>query len=305
MPATNSQDFKERIISIIKRRGPSLPVHIAKEISLSILFTSAFLSELIAEKEIKISEMRVGNSPVYYIEGQEPNLEKFSQYLGSKEKEAFNLLRQRRFLRDKELEPAIRVALREIRDFAIAFKKDEEIFWRYYTVHESEFIEEKQTPPQKQPEVKETAPEPTKEIEEEKETISKKPKPKKTRELNIFEKPIKKKEEKTTKKKVSKKQNETFFNKVKEILSKRSIEISDIVSFNKNELILRVKDNNKEELVIAYNKKRITEEDLIKASKKASELNFSYTILSLGEIPRKLKDLLIAVENLSKIEKLE
>jgi len=34
-----------------KRRGPSLPVHIASETGLSMLFASAFLSELLSEKK--------------------------------------------------------------------------------------------------------------------------------------------------------------------------------------------------------------------------------------------------------------
>ena len=83
--------------------------------------------------------MKVGNSPVYFIPGQETMLEKFSEYLKSKEKEAFALLKEKRFLEDKKQDPAIRIALREIKDFAIAFKKDDEIFWRYFTIPENEF----------------------------------------------------------------------------------------------------------------------------------------------------------------------
>ena len=92
--------------------------------------------------------MKVGNSPVYFIPGQERLLENFSQYLKSKEKEAFLLLKEKRFLKDNQQEPAIRVALREIKDFAIPFKKPEtdELFWRYFTIPESEFKEQKEIP---------------------------------------------------------------------------------------------------------------------------------------------------------------
>ena len=89
---------KEKIISFIEMRGPSLPVHIGKEINTSILFTSAFLSELISEKRLKISNLKVGNSSLYFIAGQEPRLEEFSQHLKSKEKDAFELLKQKRIL---------------------------------------------------------------------------------------------------------------------------------------------------------------------------------------------------------------
>ena len=80
---------KEKIIQIIKRRGPSLPAHIAKETELSILFSSAFLSELFSEKKIRISAMKVGSSPLYFLPGQESFLENFAHHLKSKEKEAF------------------------------------------------------------------------------------------------------------------------------------------------------------------------------------------------------------------------
>ena len=287
MPTQDTSEIKEKILFILKNRGPSLPVHIAKETGLSMLFASAFLSELFSEKKIKISNMKIGSSPVYFLLGQEIMLENFSQYLKSKEKDAFILLKEKKFLKDKEQEPAIRVALRAIKDFAMPFKKNEEIFWRYFTISETEF-QEKEKLPQK--------------IELQKPQIKEKP-----RELNIFDKTLKKeiKKKQVKKKKTNKKQNEKFFNKVKEFLSKNSIEILDIENFSKNNLILRVKRNEKEQLVIAYNKKRINEADLIRAYKKASELNLLYIVLSLGEPPKKLKEFLIAIKNLLEINKLE
>ena len=138
-------DIRDKIIFFIKTNGPSLPVHIAKYIESNMLFASAFLSELFAERRIKISDMKVGNSPLYFLEGQEHSLEKFSNHLKSKEKDAFMLLKEKKFLRDSEQAPAIRVALRAIKDFALPFKKNDEIFWRYHTVPEAEsdLIEEK------------------------------------------------------------------------------------------------------------------------------------------------------------------
>ena len=116
----SAQQIKEKIMLTISSKGPILPIHISKEIDQSMLFTSAFLSELIAEKKIKMSHMRVGSSPVYYLEEQLQNLERFSNYLKSKEKEAYAMLKENKFLEDIILQPAIRVALREIKDFAKA-----------------------------------------------------------------------------------------------------------------------------------------------------------------------------------------
>lgn len=285
MPNQNTSQLKEKIISFIRLRGPSLPVHIAKEIGLSILFTSAFLSELFHENKIKISNLKVGNSPLYFITGQEPQLERFSQYLKSKEKEAFLLIKNKKFLKDNEQEPAIRVALRAIKDFAIPFKKNEKIYWRYFIVQETEFnIKEKKI----------------KEIQE-------KPPAKSSSELGIFNKEIKKEiyKKKPVKKEKTQKANEKFFNKVKEFLDKKSIKIADIVGFSKNDLLLKVKMNEKDLLLIAYNKKRISETEIIKSYKKAEELNLDYIILSLGEPSKKLKNLVDAIKKLQRIETID
>ena len=103
-----------------------------------MLFTSAFLSELYSDKKIKISAMKVGGSPLYFVPGHENQLEKYSQYLGSKEKEAYDLLQKNKILKDSEQQPAIRVALRALHDFAIPFKNNEDIYWRYLTFSEND-----------------------------------------------------------------------------------------------------------------------------------------------------------------------
>ena len=284
----DAMQIKERIISLLKMNGPSLPVHIAKGTGQSILFASAFLSELFYEKKISISNIKVGNSPLYFIQGQEPQLERFYTYLNSKEKEAFLLLKDKKFLKDSEQQPAIRVALREIKDFAIPFKNQEEIYWRYFIVPEEEFNKEEERKIKK-------------EILPEEKTEKKD-----LEELKIFEKENKKPhKKKIIKKKSNQKQDDNFFNRVKEFLSKEGIEIIDIQSFNKNNLFLKIKENQEEKLLIAYNKKRITDTDLIKAYNKSLEENLPYIVLSLGDSAKKLRDLILAIKDLSRIEKIE
>ncbi len=289
MPTQDTSQIKEKILFTLKRRGPCLPVHIASEIQTSILFASAFLSELVSEKKIKMSYMKVGSSLIYFITGQEYLLEKFSQYLKNKERDAFELLKNNKFLVDSKQDPAIRVALRAIRDFAIPFKEGEEIIWGYFTIPKSEF----------------KLPKPIIQKREE-------PKIEKQKELGIFnegkkEKPVKKTPTKKTVKRTSasQKKNEKFFNKVKEFLAEKSIGISDIEGFSKTDLILKIIDGGVEKLLIAYNKKRLTEPDLLKAYKKASEYNLPYIILSLGHLPKKLENLIEAIGKLSGIDKLD
>lgn len=140
----NANETQEKIINILEETGPSLPIQIANKIGISSLFISAFLSELANEKRIKISHLKVGGSPLYFLEGQEEKLEEFHKYLHPKEAEAFILLKKNQILKDSEQEPAIRVALRSIRDFSIGFKKQDEIYWKYMLASESEISKSSQ-----------------------------------------------------------------------------------------------------------------------------------------------------------------
>jgi hypothetical protein len=380
MSSQDASKTREKILSILRMKGPNLPVYISQETGISMLFASAFLSELLSDKLIKISNMRVGNSPIYYIQGQEQQLERFSSYLKSKEKEAFLLLQERRFLRDSEQTPAIRVALRQIKDFAFPFKKNGEIIWRYLTAKESEFKQDAK--PIEEHEYIEARPKPfdkkereigekiikdikiedieeirkdkeklegkekieeeiEKEIEEEERYVTlplpsaeklkeeeKKEKKEETEKVEIKEEVIKEKKkekpakekpekqktkekipkekpEKKAKKKTAQKQDDKFLNKIKEFLSKETIEIVNIESFNKNEIHIRIKSEGKEKLLVAYNKKKISDKDIINANKKASQLKLKYVIISMGEPSKKLLSLIESAQNLEKIEKIE
>lgn len=163
MPTKDTSQIKESIIESIRRNGPSLPVHVAKEIETSMLFTSAFLSELLSEQKIVMSHMKVGSSPVYLIKGQEEGLEKYAeQHLKSKEKEAYKLLKEKGFLEDEKEPPPIRVALRAIKDFAFPFEKNGKIIWKYLTEDIQNYERPKEKETQELPQ-KEQTPEPPKE----------------------------------------------------------------------------------------------------------------------------------------------
>ena len=135
-------DTKQRILSMITTAGPSFPAKISRETNISPLFVGALLSELVAEQKLVMSSMKVGSSPLYLVKGQEQNLEKFTQYLNSKEQEVVFRLKQIQLLDDSAEDPATRVALRKIKDFAIPVSAkvdgEEKLFWKYFTLGESE-----------------------------------------------------------------------------------------------------------------------------------------------------------------------
>jgi hypothetical protein len=294
MPAQDTSEIKEKIISSLRKNGPSLPVHIAREIESSSLFTSAFLSELVSEKRVRISNMRVGNSPIYYLQGQEPKLENFSNHLKGKEKEALMLLKDKKFLKDSTQDPAIRVALREIKDFATPFKNSNtgEIIWRIYNVSEEGYKSKSKPKPREEPELQKTEKQEEKKERQEKE------------ELDIFDdKPKKAKKTKTRKKGQGK--DSKFFNKIKEYLNGNSIELIDIENFSKGQISLRVKENGSEKLLVAFDKKRLSENDISKAAKKSSEINLPYIILSKGGPLKRIETLIKDLKNLSSIKQLK
>jgi len=280
MAVQDTSQLKDKILFILKSRGPSLPVHIAKEMGLSILFASVFLSELVSEKQIKISHMKVGNSPIYFLMGQEFLLEKFSQYLHSKEKEAFLLLKENKILKDKTQEPAITVALRAIKDFAIPFEKNEEIFWRYFSVDEKEFKKTEKIPVQKI-----------------KETTKQKPK-----ELNIFDKPSIKSPTKSAKRK--NKEKSEFVITVLNSLKQNNIELSEEIEIKKKEFIGTAKIHTNlgkiEVLIIGKDKKKITENDLQIVAQKSNVNKKIALFISSGELDKKALKFLEEYKNIIK-----
>jgi hypothetical protein len=301
----NTEEIKSKIVSFLKQGGPSLPIHISREIQTSMLFASAFLSEMVSDKRVKISHMRVGGSPVYLIQGQEPQLEKFSQYLNSKEKEAYSLLKQKRFLKDSEQEPAIRVALRAIRDFAIPFKRNDEIYWKYLTENESEFNREQKQDIQKPTEEKRQKEKITVVVEEKREFD----KPKESEEeetLDVMEKekPLIKIKE-SPKKRPSEKSE--FVTGILEFLRIKDIEIMEEILFKKKEFegIVRINSDlgKIEFFTIGKDKKVVTENDLRIAVQKSQSNRKPVLFISTGNVHKKAKDYLQKYESMIKFLK--
>lgn len=129
-------DYKERILQFISTNGPSLPNETRKEIGRDTIITSAMLSELSSRNLIKMSHLKVGGSPLYYIEGQEPELLRFVDYLHNRERDTLKFLWQESVVRDADLTPVQRVAMRELKDFAspitASFRGRKEMFWKWY-----------------------------------------------------------------------------------------------------------------------------------------------------------------------------
>lgn len=264
----NVEEKKSKIIEVIRGKGPSLPIQIAREIELSSLFTSAIMSEMISGKMLKTSSMKVGGSPLYYLDGQEPLLEKFSNYLGMKEKEVFLFIKEKGIVQDDLLNPAFRVAIRNLKDFAIPLKvnlnNEEKIFWRYQTIKMDDAVKK------------------IREITKDKPKGSAEKKEKAERNEEI---------EKDTKHEKKAKPESTFQKDINEYILKSSIEIIREVESKKREAMkIGMMDSSIgkiQVLIIAKEKKNITENDLNLALSKGQEMRLPVLFLSTGKLNKK------------------
>ena len=272
-------DTRDKIIEFIRLKGPILPVQIAKEIGSNILMASAHLSELTATKQLKVSNVKFGSSPLYYLPGQEPRLQQFSSNLQEKEKRAYDLLGQKKILRDNELEPLMRVAMRAIKDFAVPLQVDyqgsKEIFWKWFllSAQEAETMIKSQLKPIKTETPKTEAP--AKEIQKTIKEIEKKEIPKKE------EMPVK----------------DSFCNEIQDYFNKNNIKIIEQKIVRKNADLNFVIDvpssvGNLRYYCVAKSKKKINDGDLSSAYIKAQSKKLPVLFLTKGDLTKKAKEIL-------------
>lgn len=300
---------KEKILSTIRARGPSLPVQIAKEIEFSPLFASAFLSELKAEGKIMISNMRVGSSPLYYLPGQEEMLEKFVPYLNQREKEALQKLKQEKVLEDASQDPVVRVALRAVKDFAVPVKirvdGELKLFWKYFSLNDDEVLEVIEGPKEVKTENKEEA------KEELKEEVSEDPEEAEDAAEEAEEAAENELEEERplAEKRKEKAVENSFVINVKDYLSRKDIEILHIVAEKKKEFEAKVRINTdlgkQTYYVIAKDKISASDADLVKADKKARGEKLPAVFMVPGDLNKKGRQYLEMWGNLVRFEKLE
>ncbi|MBW3017687.1 hypothetical protein KY325_00845 [Candidatus Woesearchaeota archaeon] len=133
--------MREKILSLVKLKGPVLPREISKDLGLDSLFAAAHLSELVDQKKMRLSNAKIGGSPIYYLEGQEAKLIRLVEYLNEKDRRAHDLLQEKKIVEDKELNPLFQVAMRNIKDFAVPLRVNKtELFWKYFLVPDQEAI---------------------------------------------------------------------------------------------------------------------------------------------------------------------
>lgn len=289
-----NDQIENQILDYVERHGPVLPVQVSKAINRDLMFAGAILSQLVSRKMVLLTNAKIGGSPVYYVKGQEAKLSVLYSALPHREKETYNLLKENKILLDRNQAPAIRVALRNLKDFAIPYKIDvegkEELFWRWHTATDGEIKakfgakdEQVKIEPEVNVEAKiETKPEQPK-VEEKKEEIKQK----------IEEKPIEKMEQ--TKIEIKQKRldvKDEFLEQINSFLVSNSIEVMEeqIVKKKKEiDMVVKVPSNvgHLHYFVAARNKKNISDGDLSLAYHKGQERKLPVLFLSPGKLSKK------------------
>ncbi len=286
-------ETRDKILEIVKAKGPVLPVQISKEIGSNILMASAHLAELTASKRLKISTIKVGGSPLYYLPGQESILQKFTSNMNDKEKKAFDLLNQNRVLRDSEQEPVVRVALREIKDFAfplnVTHNNNKEIFWKWYLTPNEEaegIIKEKLNILEKPIERNMEERIQKQEIKEQK---IEKP-------LETIQKEIKK--PKIPRKYKPREKEDIFLKEIMKFFEKNKINVisSDIIKKNSEmDFIVELPSivGNLQYYCNARNKKKMNDSDLSHAYVKGQLKRLPVLVLSPGDLSAKAQEMIV------------
>ncbi len=300
------RDTKEHILSKIQSFGPTFPTRISRETDISPLFVGALLSEMVSEKKLIMSSMKVGSSPLYYLKGQEAMLESFTQYLNGKEKETVQKLKEKKILDDSSEDPATRVALRKIKDFAVpmilSINNEERLFWRYFTLDEKEAINKiggkakikahaKEAPEIEK--IEKVSDSPIIKMETlQKESI--------VPETQIIE----------PKKTKSKEKKDSIFAKtIRDYLIEKNIELLQELAIKNKEFHARIRTDTplgkQEYFLIAKDKKKLTEDDLAIALHKAQAEKMPSFLLVKGDLDKTAKPYLEQWKNLIKFEKLK
>ena len=133
----------EKIRAFLKEHGPSTPTQLCKHLNTSLLFASAMLGQVASQGDVKISKLKIGGgSPLYYLKNDSPKLQEFAKHLPPREYNAYEQLKEKKVLKDAQLEPVTRVALRNVRDFAepisIIRGEQKELFWKWYLLSDDE-----------------------------------------------------------------------------------------------------------------------------------------------------------------------
>ena len=313
---------KEEVLRLVQVKGPVIPIHLKKDLQTDTILIGAVLSQLVDEGKVKVSAVKIGGSPTYYVPGSEEKLVELIRYLNEKDRRAAEMLRERKVMNDVEQDPLVRVCLRNIKDYAkpleVSVKGSKEIYWKWFMTptKEAEDIILKRVKPEgakpvvkeekqvQKPVVKEEpAPRPAEALRDEKPKKEAKKREKKEKpEPRHHEKQEKLPAEEQPRRTAATpnyfldEEKDAFFNRVRPFLEEREIAILDYKVVRKGEIDLFIlvptKLGVQEYFCKAKDKKKLSDSDLSNAYLKGQAAKLPTILLSPGEPNKKAKELL-------------
>ena len=285
-------ELRIKILNFLRFTGPSLPINVSKGCGMTSLITSAYLAEMAENKQVRISTLKYGGSPLYYLPNQESSLENFISHLNPHDRDIFLKLKKEQILEDSKEEPVHRVGLRGIKDFAfplrIVHDGVEKLFWRIYSISDQEALEKIRgiLEPKKIDAKLEVKKEEIKEKIEEKEKseVKKEEKPKQERKKKEKAEKVEKAgeiKEKKTKRKIE----------IKEWLAENKINISKEITVKPKEssFIVSVPSNlgSLELYAMFKDKKGISESDIVMAYQLSQDTKLPLFFITTGKLTKK------------------
>ncbi|HLD06562.1 MAG TPA: restriction endonuclease [Candidatus Nanoarchaeia archaeon] len=306
---------RDKVLQIVKQRGPVLPVQISKEINTNVYFASAMLSELVSAKKIQFSHAKFGGSPFYYVPGQEEKLQQLYDQLPSKEKQAFDLLKKEQVVHDRGLDPGLRVAFRQMHDFAQPVEATvhgrTEIFWGWYLCSPDEIHQRLQQiaeripgPPQPEQQPAAPAPKPAPEApaaapesshEGLREELLQQLREEMKKELKKAAPPSDREQLREMKRK-EEDEKDAFLDRIRKYLQKKEIQVLEYQIIKRNseaDLVLSVPSSLGAAIYFckARNKKTVTEADLQAALLAAQSRKLPSLLITTGELTKRAKEI--------------
>ncbi len=134
---------RDEVLRVVKMRGPLIPNDLKKALGKGdTTLLGALLGELSSKGLVKVSHTKLGGSPYYYDPANPAGLERIAEHLGEKDQRTFNLLKDKKVLRDDKQEALVRVSLRNIKDFSRMLKinapEGPVIYWKYFLLSDAD-----------------------------------------------------------------------------------------------------------------------------------------------------------------------
>ncbi len=134
-------DYPDQILRLASIK-PVQPAMIASVLKTNSIMASAFLCELKDKGKLRITNMKIGSSPLYYLPDKPEHLESYVTSLNEKDQRTVEMLKAKKVVRENDLDPLSRVSVKSLRDFAypleVTYKDQTEIFWKYYLYSDKE-----------------------------------------------------------------------------------------------------------------------------------------------------------------------